>query len=70
MVVETKFRRKIVKKLKEREIETVTDLNLRQAVAKNGHILHDDMKVDKLDLFFSYNAGETDTVPNVSLSGT
>ena len=53
-----KIQKKIVKKLKDREIETVTDINLRQAVAKNGHILHDDMKIDKLDLFFSYNAGE------------
>ncbi len=53
-----KIQKKIIKKLKEREIETVADINLRQAVAKNGHILHNDMKVDKLDLFFSYNAGE------------
>ena len=53
-----KIQKKIIKKLKDREIETVADINLRQAVAKNGHILHNDMKVDKLDLFFSYNAGE------------
>jgi len=53
-----KIQEKIVKKLKEREIETITDINLRHAVAKNGHILHHDKKVDKLDLFFSYNAGE------------
>jgi len=53
-----KIQKKIVKKLKDREIETITDINLRQAVAKNGHILHNDLKVDKLDLFFSYNAGE------------
>ncbi len=53
-----KIQKKIVKKLKERDIETVTDINLRHAVAKNGHILHDKLKVDELDLFFSYNAGE------------
>ena len=53
-----KIQQKIVKKLKERDIETVTDINLRHAVAKNGHILHDKLRVDELDLFFSYNAGE------------
>jgi ribosomal protein S6--L-glutamate ligase len=35
----------------------VTEINLRHAIAKNGHILFDDLKVDQLDLFFSYNAG-------------
>ena len=53
-----KIQEKIVKKLKERGIETITDINLRHAVAKNGHILHDKLRVDELDLFFSYNAGE------------
>ncbi|MBT8344485.1 MAG: ATP-grasp domain-containing protein [Sulfurovum sp.] len=53
-----KIQEKIVKKLKERDIETVTDINLRHAIAKNGHILHNKLKIDKLDLFFSYNAGE------------
>ncbi len=53
-----KIQEKIVKKLKEREIETITDINLRHAVAKNGHIVHNKVKMDKLDLFFSYNAGE------------
>ena len=50
--------KRIIKKLKEREIETFSGINLRDAIAKNGHILHDGVKVDKLDLFFSYNAGE------------
>ena len=50
--------KKIVAKLKERGIETITDINLRHAVAKNGHIIHHGEKLDKLDLFFSYNAGE------------
>ncbi len=53
-----KIQKKIVKKLLDRDIETVADLNLRHAIAKNGHILYDKLKVDELDLFFSYNAGE------------
>jgi ribosomal protein S6--L-glutamate ligase len=53
-----KIQKKIVKKLKERGIDTFSNLNLRQAIAKNGHIIHNDLKLDKLDLFFSYNAGE------------
>ena len=53
-----KIQEKIVKKLKERDIETITDISLRHAIAKNGHIIHNDKKIDKLDLFFSYNAGE------------
>lgn len=53
-----KIQEKIVKKLKERDIEAVTDINLRYATAKNGHILHNKLRVDELDLFFSYNAGE------------
>ncbi|MDD3592259.1 MAG: sugar-transfer associated ATP-grasp domain-containing protein [Sulfurovum sp.] len=52
------IQKKIVKKLKERDIQTITDINLRHAIAKNGHILYGDLKVDELDLFFSYNAGE------------
>ncbi len=55
-----KIQKKIVKKLKNRGIETITDINLRHAVAKNGHIIHNHnkVKVDELDLFFSYNAVE------------
>ena len=49
---------KIIKKLNKRDIGVVNNLNLRHAIAKNGHILFDDIKLDKLDLFFSYNAGE------------
>ncbi len=52
------IQQKIVDKLKERDIKTYTDLNLRHAIAKNGNILFDKMKLNKLDLFFSYNAGE------------
>jgi len=58
-----KIGKKIMKKLKERDIETVDNLNLRNAIAKNNHIIyhgeeHKGEKLDKLDLFFSYNAGE------------
>ncbi len=55
-----KIGKKIIKKLKERDIDTVNDLRLHDCIAKNGHIIHNDLnlKVDKLDLFFSYNAGE------------
>ena len=53
-----KIQKKIIKKLKERDIKVIPDINLRYAVAKNGHIVHNGVKVDKLDLFFSYNAGE------------
>lgn len=55
---------KIVAKLKEREIKTITGLNLRNAVAKNKTITclsehnEESVKMEKLDLFFSYNAGE------------
>ncbi len=53
-----KIQKKIIKKLKERDIKVIPDINLRHAVAKNGHIVHNGVKVDELDLFFSYNAGE------------
>ncbi|MEA2099992.1 MAG: ATP-grasp domain-containing protein [Campylobacterota bacterium] len=53
-----KIQKKIIKKLKERDIETVNNVRLHDCIAKNGHIYHNDLKVDKLDLFFSYNAGE------------
>jgi len=50
--------KKIVKKLQERDIETIENINLRHATAKNGNIIHNGVKLNKLDLFFSYNAGE------------
>jgi ribosomal protein S6--L-glutamate ligase len=53
-----KIAQKIITKLKDREIETLDDVNLRHAVAENGNILHNGVKLNKLDLFFSYNAGE------------
>lgn len=53
-----KIQKKIVKKLREREIDTITGINLRHAVAKNKHIVHNKTNLEELDLFFSYNAGE------------
>jgi len=53
-----KIQKKIIKKLQEREIDVTPGVNLRDAIAKNSHILWKDQKLDKLDLFFSYNAGE------------
>ncbi len=53
-----KIEKKIVKKLRERDIKTITGINPRHAIANNGHIYHNGSRADKLDLFFSYNAGE------------
>ncbi|WOE69970.1 ATP-grasp domain-containing protein [Hydrogenimonas thermophila] len=53
-----KIEKKIVKKLKERNIEAVTGLNLRDAYVKGEHIKCNGVNMDELDLFFSYNAGE------------
>ena len=53
-----KIQKKIIHKLNEREIDVITDINLREATVIDGNILHDNRKIDELDLFFSYNAGE------------
>lgn len=53
-----KIEKRLRDKLLERNIDVLSNLNLRNAVAKNGHIFYDEIKLDKLDLFFSYNAGE------------
>jgi len=50
--------KKIVKKLYDRGIDTITGLNLRDAVARNSGIYHNNLRLNDLDLFFSYNAGE------------
>lgn len=50
--------KKIIKKLQERDIETIDDINLRDATAQGKNILYKGTKLNKLDLFFSYNAGE------------
>jgi ribosomal protein S6--L-glutamate ligase len=53
-----KIAKKIIKKLKDRDIETLNNVNLRNAIAKNSNIIYGNEKLNKLDLFFSYNAGE------------
>ncbi len=53
-----KIAKKIIKKLADRDIETINDVRLHDSISQNGHIIYDDIKLDKLDLFFSYNAGE------------
>lgn len=56
------IQKEMIKKLKERNIEVLPNINLKDALAKNGHIIYEmknkNLKLDKLDLFFSYNAGE------------
>ena len=49
---------KIIKKLKERDIDVIDNINLRHATVKNGDIFYNNIKLNRLDLFFSYNAGE------------
>ncbi|SFV58626.1 Ribosomal protein S6 glutaminyl transferase [hydrothermal vent metagenome] len=53
-----KIEKKIIKKLKNRGIETVSGINPRNSIAENGTILHNGKPANELDLFFSYNAGE------------
>lgn len=61
--------KKIIKKLQERDIKTIPYLNLKHAYSKNGKLYcpqdkhyysgkWKDHKLNNLDLFFSYNAGE------------
>jgi len=49
---------KLMNKLQERDIQTISGLNLRNAVAKNENIICNGVNMSELDLFFSYNAGE------------
>lgn len=46
-----KIQEKLISKLKERDIDTLANINLREAIAKNGHIIHNKVKLDKLDYF-------------------
>jgi ribosomal protein S6--L-glutamate ligase len=58
------IQKKMIKKLQDREIDTIAGLNLRNAIAKNKNIMCPSSdtdtkhKLNELDLFFSYNAGE------------
>ena len=49
---------KIVTQLREREIETVTGLDLRFATADKNGVFCNGTNMQELGLFFSYNAGE------------
>lgn len=49
---------KMVRRLKERGIDSITGLNLRQAVGTPEGIFCNGTKMEDLDLFFSYNAGQ------------
>lgn len=55
-----KIQKKIIKKLKERDIQTVANINPRDAIASNGIMYNKNTGniANELDLFFSYNAGE------------
>lgn len=49
---------KLVSQLRERDIATITDLNLAYAKAQHGKIICHNVVMEELDAFFSYNAGE------------
>lgn len=53
-----KIEEKLVSKLREREIESITNLNLRDALIADEKIFINDTVINDLDLFFSYNSGE------------
>ncbi|SFC60531.1 ATP-grasp domain-containing protein [Pseudoalteromonas denitrificans] len=48
----------IVNALKQRDINCITGLNLRDAHARDGHIHCNNILMEELDLFLSYNAGQ------------
>jgi len=54
----SEIERKIVAQLKEREIETITGLDLRYSEASRDGMFCQGINMCSLDLFFSYNAGE------------
>ncbi|MCE2596334.1 hypothetical protein K6Y31_16150 [Motilimonas cestriensis] len=49
---------KIVQALKQRNITSVSNLNLRDAYSHQGQIICHDVVMEDLSLFFSYNAGQ------------
>ncbi|WP_217492143.1 ATP-grasp domain-containing protein [Veronia pacifica] len=49
---------KIITKLKEKNIDCITGLNLRDARAKDGKIVCNNTIMEDLDVFVSYNAGQ------------
>ncbi len=53
-----KIQEKLISKLRERDIETVPELDLRFARGYKNSVICDGVNMLDLDLFFSYNAGE------------
>ncbi len=53
-----KIQQKMTDLLKDRGIQTIANINLREAIARDENILYKDKPLNELDLFFSYNAGE------------
>ncbi|MDA9556484.1 ATP-grasp domain-containing protein [Vibrio sp.] len=54
----TEIESQIIQKLNGKGIGAVKDINLANAIANNGKIICNDVAVDELDLFFTYNAGQ------------
>jgi ribosomal protein S6--L-glutamate ligase len=48
----------IARKLKDRDIHVIPELNLANAMASDGHIFCKKVPMEELDLYFSYNAGK------------
>lgn len=61
--------KKIVDLLREREIDVVTNLNLRLAKGSREGVVCNNINMLELDLFFSYNAGEQ-TIPQTYMYET
>lgn len=52
------IQRKITTQLLDRDITAITNLNLAEAQAHNGRIVCNNVAMEELDAFFSYNAGQ------------
>lgn len=52
------IQRKLIDRLRERDIDVIAGLNLAQAMAHDGTIVCNGVVMEELDLFFSYNAGQ------------
>lgn len=52
------IQRKIIDRLREREISVISGLNLTQAMAHDGSIVCNGVNMEDLDLLFTYNAGQ------------
>ena len=52
------IQRKLVDRLRERDIGVISGLNLSQAMAHEGSIICNGVVMEDLDLFYTYNAGQ------------